>query len=56
MRKTFTSLRPPTVTYANVPLTLCTMLTWLVSGPGLDRLEGREWRPSVEDLGIGPCP
>src|ERR1700722_303600 len=33
VRNTFTSLRPPTVTYANVPLALCTMLTWLVIGP-----------------------
>src|SRR5258706_7142055 len=33
VRNTFTSLSPPTVTYANVPRALWTMLTWLVIGP-----------------------
>src|SRR4030095_12692965 len=32
-RNTFTSLAPPTVTYANLPLRLFTRFTWLVIGP-----------------------
>src|SRR5215468_1993940 len=32
-RNTWISLRPPTVTYANVPRALRAKLTWLVIGP-----------------------
>src|SRR5262249_42304263 len=61
VRKTWTSLRPPTVTYAKVPSAVRAKLTWLVSGPVSRSMNDTEFEPiettaSARESGEKPRP